>query len=62
MERSKDYIEKNHPEVHRSQKKHRVVVLEAWGSILDERVREVIGTMEERIIDVIVADGWQTPW
>jgi hypothetical protein len=58
----KNYIQDRYPEVHRSYKKLRIVVLEAWKSITTERVRELVHTMPERCIDVIVANGGPTKW
>ena len=58
----KDYIQQQAPEVHRSYKKLRAVVLEAWNSITHERIIELVRTIEERCLDVILADGWHIKW
>ncbi len=57
----KEYIQKNYLELHQSYKRLKEIVQEAQESISIERVRELVNTMEERIIDVIVADRWCTP-
>jgi len=58
----KDYIQGRYPEVHRSYKRLRTVVQEAWESITHERIIELVRTMPERCIDVIVANGGPTKW
>ena len=56
----KDYIQKKYPQVHRSYKKLREAIQEAWDLITLETIRDLIRTMEERCIDVIVADRGYT--
>jgi transposase len=53
----KDYIEAKYPEVHRSYKRLREVVHEAWESVTTERIRELIREMPERCKAVIEAQG-----
>ena len=48
------------PEVPRSYKKLRAAVQEAWDSITTATIRELIDGMEERCLDVIVANGSYT--
>jgi hypothetical protein len=38
----KDYIEEQNPKAHRSYIKLRKLVIEAWNSILEERIRELV--------------------
>ena len=56
----KDYIQKKYPQVHRSYKKLREAIQEAWDLITLETIRDLIRTIEERYINVIVADGGYT--
>ena len=58
----KDYIELYYPEVHRSYKKLREVVLEAWESITHERIKELVREMPDRCRAVIKADGLYTKY
>ena len=58
----KDYIELYYPEVHRSYKKLREVVLEAWESITHERIKELVREMPDRCRAVIEADGLYTKY
>jgi hypothetical protein len=58
----KDYIERKYPEVHRSYKRLREAVLEAWESITIERIRELIREMPERCKAVIKAQGGHTKY
>jgi transposase len=53
----KDYIQEKHPEVHRSYPRLRDAVNEAWNSITDEQIRELIGTMHKRYKAIIDAHG-----
>jgi transposase len=59
---TKNYIQKHYPEIHRSYKRLRSAIQEAWDSITLEEIRGLTRTMEERCIDVIVADGGCTKW
>ena len=56
----KDHIQKHNPEVHRSYKKLRAAVQEAWDSITTATIRQLIDGMEEKCLDVIVANGTYT--
>ena len=58
----KDYIQDHYPEVHRSYKRLRSVVQEAWESISLEAIRDLIRGMGNRCIDVILADGGYTKY
>ncbi|RPA75591.1 hypothetical protein BJ508DRAFT_214367 [Ascobolus immersus RN42] len=40
----------------------RAVVREAWDSLTEEDFREVMGTMHQRCLDVIAANGMYTKW
>jgi hypothetical protein len=44
-----------YPEIHRSYPRLRKAVIEAWNSITNEEIRELIGTMHERCQAVIDA-------
>ena len=56
------YPKKNYPQVHRSYKRLREAIQEAWDSITLDTIRDLIRTMPERCIDVIVANGGYTKW
>lgn len=58
----KDYIERHYLEVHRSYKRLREVVQEAWESITKERIRELIREMPKRCRAVIEAEGLYTKY
>jgi len=58
----KNWIQEHHPEVHRSYKKLRAVVQEAWDSITHGRIKELIREMPERCRAVIKADGIYTKY
>ena len=58
----KDYLQEHYPRVHRSYKRLRAEILEAWESITHERIRELVGSMRERCQAVIDADGWYTKY
>jgi hypothetical protein len=58
----KKYIERNHPEVHRSYKRLRAVVQEAWESVTHATIQELIKGMGDRCIAVILADGGYTEY
>ena len=56
----KDYIQKHYPNVHRSYKRLRSAVQEAWESITHERIKELIREMPCQA--VIQADGLYTKY
>ena len=58
----KNHIQRHFLEVHRSYKRLREAVQDTWESIIVETVRELIRSMVERCIDVIVADSGYTKW
>jgi hypothetical protein len=58
----KNYIEEKYPEVYRSYKQLREVVLEAWESITEATIKELIRGMGDRCIEVILADGAYTKY
>lgn len=58
----KDYIQEKHPQVHRSYPKLKAAVLEAWESITNEEVLELISSMTARCRAVIEAEGWHTKY
>jgi hypothetical protein len=58
----KDYIQEHYPQVHRSYKRLREAVQEAWNSITHERIRELVHSMRERCLAVIKARGWYTKY
>jgi hypothetical protein len=58
----KDYIERKYPEVHRSYKRLREVVKEAWESITHERIKQLVREMPERCRAVIEAQGAYTKY
>jgi transposase len=58
----KDYIEEKYPEVHRSYKRLREVVNEAWEAVTHERIKELIREMPERCQAVIKAEGLYTKY
>lgn len=58
----KDYIEINYPEEDCSYEELRRQVYEAWHSITEEQLRELIQTMPQRCRDVIAAEGGPTKW
>jgi hypothetical protein len=55
-----DYIQKHYPGVHRSYKRLREAVQEAWESITLETIRGLISGMSDQYIDVILANGGHT--
>lgn len=61
-DRMKDYIQDKYPEIHRSYADLRVAVLEAWESISQEEVIDLIKSMPDRCQAVIDADGWHTKY
>lgn len=58
----KDYLQEKYPDVHRSYPRLRDAVNEAWNSITDEQVRELIATMPDRCQAVIEAKGGHTKY
>jgi transposase len=58
----KDYIEEKYPEVYRSYKQLREVVLEAWESITEVTIKELIRGIGDRYIKVILVDGAYTKY
>jgi transposase len=60
--RIKNIIEEKDPEIHRSYPKLRAAIIEAWSSISDKEVRDLIRTMHDRCQAVIDADGWHTKY
>lgn len=58
--RMKDILSGLDPEVHRSYPRLRRAVQEAWDSITDAEVRELVHTMHARCVAVITAHGWYT--
>jgi hypothetical protein len=62
----KDYIENHYPDLpagrQRTYDQLRQIVQEAWDSITDEVLRELIGSMKERCQAVIDADGGHTKY
>ncbi|PMD31536.1 hypothetical protein L207DRAFT_441861, partial [Hyaloscypha variabilis F] len=58
----KDYIQEHHLKVHSSYKRLRVIIWEAWESIIYERVRELVHSMRDRYQAVINVDGRHTKY
>jgi len=58
----KDYIQEKYPEYHRSYKRLREAVQEAWESITPATITELIRSMGDRCIEVILADGGHTKY
>jgi hypothetical protein len=58
----KDYVEKKDLNIHRNYRRLREAVIEAWESITNEQIRELIATMLQRCQDVINAQGGHTKW
>ena len=56
----KDILSILDPEVHRSYKRLRAVVQEAWEKITDAEIRDLVHTMHARCVAVIAAQGWYT--
>ena len=61
-DRMKDILAALHPEIHRKSKELRAAVLEAWDSITDVEVRDLVHAMPECCRDVIAANGMYTKW
>lgn len=58
----KDYIEDKYGDVQLSYDRLRVAVREAWDSITEEQLSDLVDSMSERCQDVINADGLHTKW
>ncbi|PQE33789.1 transposable element tc1 protein [Rutstroemia sp. NJR-2017a WRK4] len=58
----KDYIEEKYPQYHSSYVRLKGIVLEAWDSITEGQIRELIESMPARCRAVIEADGWHTKY
>jgi hypothetical protein len=58
----KDWIQNHYPEVHRSYKRLRNAVQEAWEAITHERIKELIKEMPARCKAVIKAEGGYTKY
>jgi hypothetical protein len=58
----KDYIEQKYPDYHTYYKRLGEAVLEAWESIPKERIQALIRGMDERCIEVILAEGGPTKY
>jgi transposase len=56
-DKMKDWIQEHYPEVHRSYKRLRNAVQEAWDAITHERIKELIKEMPARCKAVIKAQG-----
>jgi hypothetical protein len=61
-DRLKDILQEIDPAVHCKSRRLRLAVLRAWDRITDAEVRERIGTMHQRCLDVIAAHGMETKW
>jgi transposase len=59
-DKMKDYIEEKYPEIHRSYPRLKAAVCEAWNSITEEDIQDLIKSMHNRCQAVIDADGWHT--
>jgi hypothetical protein len=58
----KDYIQRSYPEVHSSYPRLRRAVQEAWDSISQATIKELIRGMGDRCIDVILANSGHTKY
>ena len=58
----KDYIERVYGDVQLSYDRLREAVREAWDSITEQQLKELLETMRERCQDVINAQGGYTKW
>jgi len=61
-DRIKDYIQEKYPQIHRSYPRLKAAVLEAWNSITNEEIIELIASMPARCKAVIEAEGWHTKY
>jgi hypothetical protein len=61
--RIKDILEKLDPQVYRIYyRRFWAAVIQAWNSITDAEIRDIIHTMPRRCKDVILARGAYTKW
>ena len=58
----KDYIQEKYPNIHSSYPRLKEAVIEAWNSISDEQVKDLIKTMHDRCQAVIDALGGHTKY
>jgi predicted RNA-binding protein with PUA-like domain len=58
----KDYIFNKYGDVQLSYNQLRVAVKEAWESITEYQLKELIQSMKKRCEDVIEANGGHTKW
>jgi hypothetical protein len=58
----KDYIQEKLPQIHRSYPRLKEAVLEAWNSITNGQIRELIESMPTHCRAVIEANGWYTKY
>jgi len=58
----KDYIQERYPQIYRSYKRLREAVIEAWNSITDKQVKDLVKGMHDRCQAVIDADGGHTKY
>lgn len=61
-DRMKDILEALDPRVHRNYRRLRAAVIQAWESITDAEIRDIIHTMPERCAAVIAARGAYTKY
>jgi hypothetical protein len=61
-DRLKEIIEKMDPIIHRNYGRLRTAIIEAWESITDAEIRDIIRQMPERCQAVIDANGMYTGW
>jgi hypothetical protein len=58
----KDYIQNNHPEVHSSYPRLRSAIQEAWESLTEATIKDLIRGIGDRYIEVILANGGHTKY
>ena len=58
----KDYFANKYGDIQLSYNRLRAAVKEAWESIEDWRLKDLIDTMQQRCEDVITAEGGHTNW
>jgi hypothetical protein len=58
----KDYIQNNYPEVYSSYPRLRSAVQEAWESLIEATIKDLIRGMGDRCIEVILANGGHTKY
>jgi ketohexokinase/beta-glucosidase len=56
------YIQEKYPDIHRSYPRLRAAVCEAWNSITEEDIQDLIKSMHNRCQAVIDAEGWHTKY